>query len=231
MEYIGEELDLVKDVHNWRSYWGKNIEAYLGAEVLEVGAGLGSNTRHLIKNDNIKRWVCIEPDVKLSSQIEPSIDGKEVEVHTGLLKDYPIDNKFDSILYIDVIEHIEDAESELELAIQYLKPGGHLIILVPAYNFLFNEFDKAIGHFRRYNKKMLRESIPDGMKNNALFYLDSMGFFASLVNKLFLHQDLPSIKQIEFWDRAIVPFSKVTDVFLFRSMGKSLIGVWEKLDH
>lgn len=228
MEYIGEELDLVKDVHNWRKYWGKNIEAYLGDEVLEVGAGLGSNTHYLIQKEGVKRWVCIEPDVKLSSQIERSIHGKNIEVQTGLLKDYPIENKFDSILYIDVIEHIQDAESELELAIQYLKPGGHLIILVPAYNFLFSEFDKAIGHFRRYNKKMLRESIPEGMKNISLFYLDSMGFFASLVNKLFLHQDLPSIKQIQFWDKVILPFSKISDVFLFRSMGKSLIGIWQK---
>jgi SAM-dependent methyltransferase len=228
MEYIGEELDLVKDVHNWRKYWGKNIEAYLGEEVLEVGAGLGSNTSYLIQNESVKRWVCIEPDVKLSSQIERSIHGKNIEVHTGLLKDFPISTKFDSILYIDVIEHIEDAESELELAVQYLKPGGYLIILVPAYNFLFSEFDKAIGHFRRYNKKMLLESIPGSMKNKKLFYLDSMGFFASLVNKLFLHQDLPSIKQIQFWDKVILPFSKVTDVFLFRSMGKSLIGIWQK---
>lgn len=230
MEYVGQELDLVKDVNNFRNYWGKAIEPYLGKDVLEVGAGLGSNMKVLINKKAIERYVCIEPDKKLSAQIKNPQPSKSLEVHTCLLKDLDPKEKFDSILYIDVIEHIEDAESEVALATQYLKPGGHLIILVPAYNFLFNEFDKAIGHFRRYNKSMLRNSIPKEMKQEKLFYLDSVGFFASLVNKLFLHQSYPTKKQIQFWDGVMVQFSKVSDLLLFKSMGKSLIGIWKKLD-
>jgi SAM-dependent methyltransferase len=229
MEYIGEELILVKNVNNWKKYWGDRIAPFLGGNVLEVGAGIGSNMLQLIERDSVKKWVCIEPDKKLAAQIEYTgkLD-RNLVVEACVLNDYKVNEKFDSILYIDVIEHIEDAEKELELALTYLKPGGHLIILVPAYNFLFNEFDKAIGHFRRYNKKMLKASVPKSLQQKKLFYLDSMGFFASLVNKLFLHQAYPSEKQIKFWDTTIVTMSKFTDVLTFNSMGKSLIGIWKK---
>lgn len=229
MEYIGDELTLFSDVNNWKGYWGNRVSPYLGESVLEVGAGIGTNMLQLIKTDSVKKWVCIEPDKKLADQISyNATEDKKLGVKTCFLKDYKGQEKFDSILYIDVIEHIEDAESELELALKYLKPGGYLIILVPAYNFLYNEFDKAIGHYRRYNKAMLKASIPKGMKKEKLFYLDSMGFFASLVNKLFLHQAYPSEKQVRFWDTTIVSLSKFTDILTFNSMGKSLIGIWRK---
>lgn len=229
MEYIGDELTLFSKADNWKKYWGGKIAPYLGENVLEVGAGIGTNMNSLIEVDSVKNWVCIEPDKKLAEQI--SYTGnfiKKVEVNALFLKDYQSEIKFDSIIYIDVIEHIENDVEELETALRFLKPDGHLVILVPAYNFLFNEFDKAIGHFRRYDKKMLRKSVPNGLEEEKLFYLDSTGFFASLVNKYFLKQSYPNEKQVRFWDKILIPFSKVSDIMTFNSMGKSLVGVWKK---
>jgi hypothetical protein len=59
-----------------------------------------------------------------------------------------------------VIEHIEDSTAELRRAVDLLAPGGHLLILVPAFNYLYSPFDKAIGHFRRYDKKILKAELP-----------------------------------------------------------------------
>lgn len=229
MEYIGDELTLFSKADNWKRYWGGKIAPYLGENVLEVGAGIGTNMNQLIEVDSVKKWVCIEPDKKLADQI--TYQGglaKELEINAMYLSDYNADVKFDSIIYIDVIEHIENDVGELEVALNYLKPGGFLIILVPAYNHLYNEFDKAIGHFRRYDKKMIRACVPAKLKEKKLFYLDSTGFFASLINKYFLKQAYPNEKQIRFWDKVLVSFSKISDRLTFNSFGKSLIGVWQK---
>ena len=105
------------------------------------------------------------------------------------------------------MEHIEDSKGEFKRIQNHLKPGGHLIILVPAYQRLYSEFDKAIGHFRRYNKVCFRDEILGVEKlwlRRNFFYLDSLGVIASFVNKWFLKQSAPSIKQVKFWDRTIV---------------------------
>ena len=101
-----------------------------------------------------------------------------------------------------------------------------LIILVPAYNFLYNDFDKAIGHYRRYSKKKLLREINDNFKTEKIFYLDSMGFFASLVNKFFLKKKLPSLDNIRFWDNYLVKLSLVFDILFLKRFGKSLIGIF-----
>jgi hypothetical protein len=113
------------------------------------------------------------------------------------------------------------------MAKQLLKPNGRLIILVPAYNFLYNNFDKKIGHFRRYNKKMLLGDVNGELTTVNLFYLDGVGFFASLLNKLILKKELPSYSNIKLWDKVMIPTSKLLDIFTLRSFGKSLIGIFQ----
>jgi SAM-dependent methyltransferase len=136
--------------------------------------------------------------------------------------------KFDTIIYIDVLEHIEDDNKEMKRACELLQPNGHLIILSPAYNFLFSPFDKAIGHYRRYTSKTLKQAMPAELKLVTLNYLDSVGLFASLANKLFLKQTYPSKKQIQTWDRLMIPVSKWMDKIFFHSFGKSILGIWRK---
>nr|MBP7409616.1 hypothetical protein [Flavobacteriales bacterium] len=129
------------------------------------------------------------------------------------------------ILYADVIEHIEDSKAELQRAQEMLAPGGHLLILVPAFQFLYSEFDKAIGHHRRYDKQLMQQELPSGMEILTLRYLDSMGLLLSLGNKWFLKQREPSTGQIRFWDRNVVPVSRITDTVFMHAFGRSLLCV------
>lgn len=232
IDYIGNELELFKDAVNWKAYYKSAIDPYIHGDVCEVGAGIGGTTTALL-NDKVNSWLAVEPDESLSSKIAVEIKGhpnaeKVVVVH-GILVDIEENKRFDSILYIDVIEHIEADKEEFLKAVNRLKPGGHLIILVPAFNFLYNPFDKAIGHFRRYDKPMLRSLAKDsGVQEKFMKYFDSMGFFASCANKFFINKSTPSKGNISMWDNLLVPFSKFVDPLLLRSFGKSLIGVWQK---
>jgi 2-polyprenyl-3-methyl-5-hydroxy-6-metoxy-1,4-benzoquinol methylase len=232
MEYIGNELELFQYAVNWKKYFGNYLKPFLKGDVCEVGAGLGGTTKELI-NENVNLWLAIEPDAKLASEIHQMINKVEhqskVQVVCGTLADVSVEVVFDAVIYIDVMEHIEFDRQEFELAANHLKKGGKLIILVPAFNFLYNSFDKAIGHFRRYDKPMLKSlNAGNVLRPVSMNYFDSMGFFASVANKLFIKRSDITRGNVDMWDSYLIPVSRVIDPILFRTFGKTLIGVWEK---
>lgn len=229
--YIGNELELFDKAVNWKRYYGNMIKPYLKGVVMEVGAGIGSTTQSLCDGSQ-QQWICLEPDKKLAVHIQQKLDQSLLpsccSLRTGILKDQPAGEKYDAVIYIDVIEHIEDDAAELKEAAARLKPGGHLAIIVPAHQWLFSPFDTAIGHFRRYNKSRLVQAVPSSLKKVKLRYLDSVGLAASAANKMFLKQSYPTSKQIKLWDTSMVPLSTIADGIFGYTMGKSVLGIWQK---
>lgn len=229
--YVGSELELFAHVTNWKSYFASRIRPHLGDEVLEVGAGLGATAKTLCKRPH-KRWLCLEPDAQLVRALQTAAAAHELpaccQPRTGTLADLADDERFDSILYIDVLEHIPDDRAELELAAEHLRPGGKVIVLSPAHPWLFTPFDQAIGHFRRYNKKMLRLVTPAPLEPLRISYLDSVGMLASMGNRYVLGSGMPTARQLWIWDKLMVPISRLIDPLLFYSLGKSILGVWRK---
>ena len=229
--YIGDELAIFAKAENWKSYFSRFISPHLGENVLEVGAGLGATTE-ILCNENHKSWLCLEPDGDLLAQIDGKINRQELppscQTQKGLVADLEKNALFDSIIYIDVLEHIEKDGEELAKASQHLKIGGKLIVLSPAYESLYSAFDKAIGHYRRYDKASISAITPPQSKILKLIYLDSLGVFLSFGNRLLLRQNNPTDKQIQFWDKVIIPISRVIDPLLGYSAGRSIICVWEK---
>lgn len=224
--YPGLELKLFAQAHNWKRYWSGRIAPFVRGAVLEVGAGIGANTR-LLASIEFARWTCLEPDSSLAQQIELP-PGSRHEVTLGTVADLASALTFDSILYIDVLEHIEDDAAEMARAAARLKPGGALIVLSPAHPFLFTPFDEAIGHFRRYTKTTLRRAAPQGLPEVTVTYLDSVGMLASLGNRLLLAQSMPTAQQIGVWDRYMVPPSRIADRLTGGLIGKSVLGVWRR---
>lgn len=232
MEYAGSELEVFEIACRWKKYYSSLIRSYLHGAVLEVGAGLGGTTRVLCGGQH-KEWTCLEPDEKLAESIRAKIAIHEnlkcCHVITGTMADIPDAHDYDVILYVDVLEHIEDDIRELRLASRHLREDGRLIIVAPAHNGLYSRFDKAIGHHRRYNRKSLASIVPDHLRLEKMVYLDSAGLLASYANKLFLKQDLPSRKQIVFWDSILIPLSGFLDRLFCYRVGKTVLGVWRRV--
>ncbi len=228
--YPGEELDLFAHASNWKAYWSDRIRPCMGPDVLEVGAGIGANT-DLLRGGMAGRWLCLEPDPALAARIPafPALDGpaRTVEVVTGTVEDLPPGVQFDTVLYIDVLEHIKDDAAELARARGLLRPGGHLIVLAPAHPGLFSPFDEAVGHYRRYTWKSLAAVAPPDVAPGRFYYLDSAGVLASLANRLLLRSPAPVLRQIRFWDRWLVPVSRVVDPALAFRVGKSVLAIWQ----
>ncbi len=231
--YVGSELELFAAARRWKTYWSGRVRPFVAGDVLEVGAGIGSNTPYLDPGGD-GRWVCLEPDKRLVSELRENLrkqpSSREYEVVTGTLSTLGAEQTFDTIAYIDVLEHIEDDRGELELAASRLRPGGRIIVLSPAHQALFTPFDASIGHFRRYDKPMLRSVSPAALELERLFYLDSVGLSLSLGNKLLLRQSMPTSAQIQFWDRYVIPISRLVDRSTFGLVGKSIVGVWRRAD-
>lgn len=230
-EYSGTELALFSQAKNWKTYWSEEIAPFVGDCVLDVGAGIGTTARTL-GFKAYKKWVGIEPDRNLCEIIRKKRDEglvpPHVEIRCGTTFDLSRDEVFDTVLYIDVLEHIEDHQGELEQVSKNVSTGGSIIIVVPAHNFLYTDFDKKIGHFRRYDKKIMRSAIPGNLKIQRMRYLDSVGVLASLANKMLLKSDSPSAAQIQFWDGVMVPVSRLLDRLLGYRIGKSLVCILEK---
>ena len=229
IDYVGEELAIFQLAENWKRYVASRLRPHISGHVLEVGAGMGANVSYYHRDD-LGRYVALEPDTRLCDdfrrqQVEGRIPAR-CELVQGTLETLPLNETFDSIIYIDVLEHIEDDRTEFRRAFERLRPGGQLSVLCPAHNFLFSPFDKAIGHFRRYDKRMYRElSDRQPLK---LEYLDSVGMMASAANRMLLRQSYPNATQIFLWDRVFVRLSRIADPLLLRCFGKSILGVWKK---
>jgi SAM-dependent methyltransferase len=227
--YSGTELGEAAQATNWKAYFRSRIERFIVGDVLEVGAGLGGTTIRL-RDDRQDSWLCLEPDSTLAARLDSTLQENPSSVPTrvvvGSLDALDSATRFDCILYIDVLEHIQDDAGELQRAARHLAPGGALVVLCPAFMILFSELDRAVGHYRRYTKRTLASVFPASLELVELFYLDSLGMLASLANRFFLRQGAPNERQFKFWDRRIIPISRFVDRLVFHSIGRSVIAVY-----
>lgn len=229
--YSGEELEVFALAVNWKAYWSRQIGPYLGHRILELGAGLGA-TAMALNHVACDRWLGLEPDESMYRLISGNLAQRNFpdgyQIRHGTSANLSDTERFDTILYIDVLEHIQDDQEELTRVSQHLVVGGHLVIVAPAHNFLYTPFDRKIGHHRRYNKRLLARIVPSGMSIRRMHYLDSVGMLASLANRLVLKSDTPTEAQIRLWDSVMVRASRWIDPLTFYRFGKSIVCVLQK---
>jgi 2-polyprenyl-3-methyl-5-hydroxy-6-metoxy-1,4-benzoquinol methylase len=124
--YVGTELDLFSEATRWKRYWSRRLRPFISGSVLEVGAGIGANVPYLW-NQSVAAWVCLEPDGYLSGEIERRIDAgilpRGCTGCHGTIADMPASERFDTIAYLDVLEHVEEHRGELVTAAGHLAPG------------------------------------------------------------------------------------------------------------
>jgi SAM-dependent methyltransferase len=229
--YMGTELEVFAKATNWKNYVSKKLRPYITGSVIEVGAGLGSSTKYLCDRTHV-RWLCLDPDANHSSHLKSLIAAGKLppccEARCGVLADLDRSDVADTILYVDVLEHIQDDEAEMLIAAAHLAPGGHIVVLGPAFNSISSPLDKAVGHYRRYERDDATRLSSQSLSLQATFFLDSAGFFASASNRLILRKSLPSARDIKIWDKLIVPVSILTDKILGSFFGRSIVMVWRK---
>jgi phospholipid N-methyltransferase len=208
------------------NYCLKFIKKYLKGSVLEVGAGYGSFTRNYL-NEEIDSLILTEMDNKNIYELNEKFkNNSKITIIKKNIEN--IDQKFDVIIYLHVLEHIKNDCHEINEASNRLNKNGVLIIMVPAHQKMYSNLDKAVGHFRRYEMEFFKKKFKSLVIYNVKF-LDSMGYFLYYLNKFFFKKEVyPSKLKIFIWDKLFTPLSVITD-FIFRyKFGKCILAIYKK---
>jgi len=224
IHYNGFELEHFDSASNFRKYQVSLILKYINGNFVEVGAGKGGLVPYYKKIP--KNVTLLEPEKKLFKILKKKFYSRKISIknHTvNELKSY-----YDTIIYYDVLEHIKKDLSEVRTASKKLKKNGYLIFNVPAYQSFFSEFDRSVGHYKRYNKKdFINIEKKTNLKIEKLVYYDSIGFLFLVLNKIFSLNQTNLKNKIFLWD-LLIPVSKLIDFLTFNMFGKSLLCVFRK---
>jgi len=224
INYDGFELDTFDAAKKFRNYQLYYLKSYIKDPFLEVGAGQGGLT-NLYKKFT-KDITLIEPDNKLFQLLRKKFRKKNIKIKNQTID--KIKFKYQTIIYFDVLEHIKSDLKEVKIASKKLKKNGNLIFNVPAHQLFYNEFDKAVGHFKRYNKKDFKDiEKKTDLKIEKLIYYDSIGLLFLILNKIFKLKETNLKNKIYFWNM-LIPLSKIIDKLTFNKFGKSLLCVFKK---
>ena len=226
LDYPGKELELFDKAIFWRKYLFLKTKKFFGKEILEVGAGIGSFTDIYQKDDS--EITLTELDPKNFGILKKKFENKEnIIIESKYTKSYQ--RKFDTVIYMSVLEHIEKDTDEINVALSKLKSGGNLIVCVPAHNYMYSQFDKEIGHFRRYEIDFFKSIKLSDSKMIKCFMADTLGWVIYFLNKIFFkNEKYPSSAKIFLWDKLFVPLTIVIDFITLYKFGKNIIVVIKK---
>ena len=193
--YNNHVVDLILSVHNNES------------EILDFGAGCGILAK-IVRTKTKKNITCIEVDENFKSTL--------IKIGFKVFDDINKTNyKYDFIYSSNVLEHIYDHTKLLKQLESKLTKNGTLVLYLPAFQILYSDLDRAVGHFRRYSKKRILKITSDaGFKVDKIFYADSIGFFCSFMIKIFgwnTEFGIGSKNSLKLYDKLIFPISRFLD--------------------
>ena len=236
-DYEGKDLeamDFAVAYHNWIL---SVFAPYLGDAPVEIGAGSGSFTE-LMAALKPKKLTGVEPSkqmypllVKTLAKIKKDF-GIKTDTKQAFFSDVAKEIKKakpSSLVYINVFEHIEDDRAELRTIFETLPSGGHACIFVPANSWLMSDFDRRIGHFRRYSKKdLVAKTKEAGFEIVTARRFDFAGVLPWLVTfRLLKVKDIkPGMASL--YDKVVVPVEKLTEKYIQPPVGKNVLLIAKK---
>ena len=216
--YSGRDnLEAMKKATRYNDFLIRLIQKYsVGKKTLDHGAGAGTFAKPIADGD--MNVICMEPDSSLRAELAQS--GLEVAASLEEIGACSVNYAYS----LNVLEHIEDDQKAILDLYRCLKPGGRLLVYVPAFQVLYSQMDHHVGHFRRYRRKPLVSALQTaGFDVNAAYYVDSLGFLATLVYKLVGNRSgSVSPGSVALYDSVIFPLSRIIDFLSVGSFGKNL---------
>ena len=219
----GKDLESMSFAQNYHNWIYENITKELGTKIAEIGSGVGNFTEFLLRNDHA-RIDAYEPCTKMHLNNKFSKNPRVNCINSNFeLVSKSCDYKYDSVIFINVLEHIQQDLDAIKNAYNITRPGGKLIIFVPALQFLYSKFDRSIGHYRRYQKSELTKLVQNAsFKIMSCEYFDSIGIVPWFVFMKVMRQGLSSRNTFTY-DTFVVPWLKILEKKISPPLGKNML--------
>ena len=229
--YTIEDQERMAGAKNYFAWQGRLVTRELGRRVVEVGSGLGNFTRMLLDRDAVIA-VDVEPAcvdrLRLRYPDQPNLQAFVCDVRNPAFVELA-SYRPDSCVCLNVLEHIEDDAAALRHMAAVLAPGGTIVLLVPAFPSLYGPIDRQLGHYRRYRRGSIRKlAAAAGLRLRKAHYVNLVGFFGWWANAHLFRREAQSRRQIEIFDRWIVPLQSRLERRLAPPFGQSLLVVLER---
>lgn len=235
--YAGRDLEAMSFARNYYRWILELFEPYLGSRLVEVGAGTGSFSELLLalRPESLS---LVEPSAAMHERLVRKVarvdDSTSVKIYNDIFEHVASrlreETRPDSIIYVNVLEHIREDERELALIHETLPAGGRVFLFVPALRWLYGSLDREIGHHRRYTRRELQRKCEHaGFRVLKSIYLDAAGVVPWWLKYRVLRAEKMWPGVIKFYDDFCVPPLKRIERLIPPPIGKNILLVAEKV--
>ncbi|MEP7141836.1 MAG: methyltransferase domain-containing protein [Ferruginibacter sp.] len=223
-------LNVISAADRFNNWMYQSIKPFLKGDILEIGSGIGNITQFVIDD----KFKVTASDIRdnycsiLHHRFDDDPYLQEVRnidiIHPGFDREYhDLLDKFDSIFALNIVEHVENDELAIQNCKKLLRKNGNLVILVPAYQALYNGFDKELEHFRRYTKSKLENLfLTAGLKIYKTQYFNFIGIAGWWFSGSILRNKTIPGGQMKLYNK-LVPVFKLVDKIIMNKIGLSVI--------
>jgi SAM-dependent methyltransferase len=218
-------LEALESARNYNAWVAALVLPYLGDDPIEIGSGTGTYA-DLWLEQGLPRLTLTELDAELVAQLRERFeaDDRIVVRELDLLSAPPAEHS--GLVALNVLEHIQDDVAALRAASRLVRPGGAVVVFVPAFPFAMSRFDRDIGHYRRYTRDTLgRAYARAGLEVEELRYVNAPGLLAWTVGMKLLRMSPRDGLVLKGWDRAVVPAARTIEARWRPPFGQSLLAV------
>ncbi len=227
-------LETLSEAHAFNKWMFGSIRPYIRGKTLEIGSGIG-NISSLFVEAHVPLYVS-DHTAAYTRRLHARFAGEPLikDVLTIDLTDKHIESThpsiigtFDTVFALNVVEHVENEALAISNCYKLLAPGGRLILLVPAWQALYNRLDKELEHFRRYTPRTLRNALSPHFTILDMKFFNLAGIFGWWLTGTVLRKQMLGTGRVKLYSR-LVPLLRLADLATFHRLGLSLIGVGEK---
>ena len=213
---------------NYLAWQFEMVRPFVRAHVLEVGSGIGNFTRRLASSAS--HVTALEPNRycfdRLTAETRELTNVTRLNLTVEEFHQMPHRTSVDTVVCINVLEHIQDDAAVVREFRSLIAPDGRLVLQIPAMPVAFGEIDRRLGHFRRYTKRSIRRLFSTtGWKSVHLRYFNTVGLLGWLWNTKVLVKTTQSDQQIRIFDRLVVPVLSRVEGVLHPPFGQCLMAV------
>jgi SAM-dependent methyltransferase len=231
-DYTVRDQERMRAAHRYFDWQLALAKPWLGKRVLEIGCGMGNFTRTILDRELVV-GLDVEADCVLRHRENHRDCENVVSLHVDAANPASIAElstyKLDSVVSLNVLEHIEDDHQTLRNLWQILPPGGRVVLIIPAFQELYGPIDHLLGHYRRYTKNSVQNlAAATGFVPVELYYLNFVGFFGWWANAKVFKRTEQSDAQIATFDKLIVPWLRPLESVIHPPVGQSVFTVLEK---